>query len=668
MTDKHYLEAELDARLKRDPEIWEFIRKSSLDGVWFWDLEDPENEWMSPEFWETFGYDPAQMPHRADAWQDIINPEDLELATENVGKHIADPSHPYDQVVRYTHADGSTVWVRCRGLALRDETGKAVRLLGAHTDLTPMINAARSREDVIKRSNSRLNAVLNAAHSGIVGLNADGQISFVNPTARHMLGGLQAEPPMDWPSEYLFLDAGDLHPLTTQLNPVNRAVAGKDLHGEIYVMRRRDTTDLRYLRVSSAKAEVDVETDVVSVLILDDVSEQERNRQQIERSSRLDALGQLTGGIAHDFNNMLATIEYAVQLSQDTPDTVKSKEYLNTALGAVRRGADLTRRLLAFAKSQPGMSNSWSVEEVFKTFKLLITPTIEEHIILKFTIDDPGMFVFCDRSQLENALLNLVLNSRDAIMRGGRGDTIHISARNISHPLQDEHEVPDLSETLAENEQSRFVELAVTDNGPGMDEEVKARAADPFFTTKGDAAGTGLGLSMVYGFATQSDGQLRIYSEVEHGTTVRIILPRGMQDGGREAPQPRKRAATGAGQHVLLVENESRLLDIMTELLMALGYKVTTASSGAEALGIIQDGLEFDLLLTDVVMPGRLGGFGLAKELRAISPDKPVLYMSGYTGFSSAEMGDVVAPLIQKPCPPDELGHAIYRVLNKTPS
>ncbi len=675
MTAKHYLEAELEERLARDPAIWAFIRRTSLDGVWFRDLESPEHEWMSPEFWQTLGYDPVGKPHMSQAWQDIIHPDDLIKATENLARHIADPAFEYDQVMRYRNAAGGTTWVRCRGLALRDETGKARRLLGAHNDLTELVETAQIREDAFQVTNSRLNAVLNAAQSGIIGLDAAGQITFVNPSARHMLGGVVQEPPFPWPQEHLFLSPQDLQPLPRKDSPVGRAVAGELIQRETFVIKRSYGAEPRYLRVSSAAVEIDVETDVetdvVTVLIMDDISEQERTRQQAERSSRLDALGQLTGGIAHDFNNMLATIEYAVQLARDQKNPVKSGDYLDTALGAVRRGADMTKRLLAFAKSQPGLSRSWQIEEVFEHFAALVRPTIEEHIALDFSIEEAGMFVFCDRNQLENALLNLVLNCRDAMVRSGQGGRIQIFARNVTdqpdHLLDRDAQSASVPQPDV-RESSRFIEIAVTDDGPGMEDEVKTRATDPFFTTKGATAGSGLGLSMVYGFATQSQGQLRIYSEIGHGTTVRILLPRGTEAGGREAPVARKQARDGGGARVLLVENEQRLLEIMTELLISLGYKVTSAGDGAEALAAVKDGLEYDILLTDVVMPGKMGGFDLARALRQIRPDTPVLYMSGYTGFSEAEMGEVVAPLIQKPCPPDDLGHALYLALHKKPT
>ncbi len=664
MTDKHYLEAELEDRLLNDPTIWDFIRRSSLDGVWFWDLENPEHEWMSPEFWKTLGFDPATKPHLADAWQDLINPKDLELATINAERHIADPNVPYDQIVRYANAKGGTTWVRCRGLALRNEDGKAVRLFGAHTELTELVEDAQRRETDFKVTNSRLNAVLNAAQSGIIGLDKSGQIAFVNPSARHMLGGIQVPAPFAWPPDYVLLDTTDLHPLSGKENPLNRSLDGDTLMGEVFVIKRRNGSEPRYLRISSAQVDVDVDTDVGVVLILDDISEQERNRQQIERSSRLDALGQLTGGIAHDFNNMLATIEYAVQLANDSDDPKKKTEFLDTALESVQRGADLTRRLLAFAKSQPGLAKSWSVEDIIERFAPLIKPTIEEHISLTFSTETPGLHVYCDRSLLENALLNLVLNSRDAIKGAGMGDNISISVRALTDDAGLEEDQAD-ADLMDKSKTSRFVEFAVTDNGPGMETEVQTRAIDPFFTTKEGASGTGLGLSMVYGFATQSNGQLRIYSEPGHGTTVRISLPRGDVDGGRERPVARTPVINGNGEHVLLVENEARLLRIVDELLQGLGYQVTTASSGQDALDQVANGLRFDVLLTDVVMPGKIGGFALAKELRDLIPDIPVLYMSGYTGFSEAEMGTVVAPLIQKPCPPDDLGHALYKILNE---
>lgn len=677
MAEKHYLEAELEDRMRNDPNIWEFLQKSTLDGVWFWDLENPEHEWMSKEFWETLGYDPASKQHLAAEWQDIIFADDLDLATKNLSLHIADATQPYDQIVRYKNQAGHTTWIRCRGLAIRDETGKAIRVLGAHNELTGMITAAESREAAFERSNARLNAVLDAAQSGIIGLNTEGSVTFLNPKARHMLGGIDDAVPCAWPDGITFLDIEDLQPLEASKNPVHRALAGQQLIGETSVMNRKGDSDPRYVRVSSKPVEEGDASDVGVVLILDDVSEHEKNRQQVERSSRLDALGQLTGGIAHDFNNLLATIEYSVQLASTEISPVKMQAYLKTALSSVRRGSELTQRLLAFAKRQPGLSKSGPVSSFLVDFATLISPTIEAQIELAFEAETSDLWVFCDHVQLESALLNLVLNSRDAMLRSGVGNKIVVKVRGVAEIEADrvlrsedphtyiakglhvDHEAAQTGKGVA----YRYVEFAVTDNGPGMSEEVKRRAIDPFFTTKNTNSGTGLGLSMVYGFIQQSSGELRIYSEVDHGTTVRLLVPRGTESGVREEPIERIPLPGGQGQVVLVVEDEKNLLEMTTDLLRSLGYEVVPAASGKVALELAKSGQEFDVLLTDIVMPGGIGGFALAEQVRKLRPGVPVLYMSGYTGFSNTEMGAVVAPLIQKPSPPSELATALRDVL-----
>ena len=439
-------------------------------------------------------------------------------------------------------------------------------------------------------------------------------------------------------------------------------------------MSRRDNSDPRYTRISSAPLSQDVSPEIGTVMIIDDVSEQEKNRQQVERSSRLDALGQLTGGIAHDFNNLLAAIKYAIQLSSVASDPVKREEYNDIALKSVTRGATLTQRLLAFAKRQPGLAKSRRVEDIIKELEEFMRPTIEEHIALDFIVDDPNLWVYVDVAQLENAMLNLVLNARDAIIRSGRGNRIVVKARSVAEieadlELRNESADTYIAQGLhAEHKTDvrrqdgkayRYVEFSVTDNGPGMDDETKRRSIDPFFTTKDTNTGTGLGLSMVYGFIQQADGEMRIYSEAGHGTTIRLLLPRGSTEGRREDPVERLPAPTGSGQVILIVEDEPDLLRIMTDLVMSLGYSVKMARNGTEALRTIRSGEPIDVLLTDIVMPGGIGGFALAEAARQARPGLPIVYMSGYTGISASEMGKVIAPLIQKPSPPYMLAEAL---------
>lgn len=552
--------------------------------------------------------------------------------------------------------------------------------------ITNALNATRKNfGDVnadLKATSGQLRAVLDTTTSGIIGLNRDGEVAVINPTARHILGGISKPTPFAWPKSIKFLEIMDLHPLDASADPINRSLAGQSLFNETHLMTREGNDENRYVRFASATVD-NQSTDLRCVIALDDVSQLERNRQQAERKGRLDALGQLTGGIAHDFNNLLATILYAMQLTRTDEISDRSDRVLATAIGAVERGRELTGRLLAFAKRQPGLSKSRSVEDVFNDFSGLARTAIEETVDLTFTVADPEVLVHCDHGQLENALLNLTLNSRDAIMRSGKGSKIVIKARTIdeidadlalrrsdlqTYIAQGMHEEHARDAERDDKRAYRYVEISVTDDGPGMSKEVKQRAIDPFFTTKDTNSGTGLGLSMVYAFIQHADGELRIYSELGFGTTIRMILPRGTVANEREEPIARLPVQQGNGERILVAEDEPTLLLMMEELLVELGFVFLPAKSGKEALTLIEDGLEFDLLLTDIVMPGGVGGFELAKFARVHRPDLPIVYMSGYTGFTTAEMGDVVAPMVQKPCPPSELAKTIKEQLARKTS
>lgn len=532
----------------------------------------------------------------------------------------------------------------------------------------------------IQQLGARLETILDTTTSGIIAFDNQGRIILANLPARRFLGGVATEEPFSRPSQIKFLDRENLAPLDASSDPINRVLAGQVLTQEIALMDSEEGGDGRYVRLTSNRVE-DENSIVRTVLAIDDVSEAEQNRQQIERASRLDALGQLTGGIAHDFNNLLATILYAVQLAANSDDGKKREDYARIALESVERGAQLSTRLLTFAKRQPGAASSLKVEGLMADFKDLIEPTIEETLSVRFRIDDPSMSVYCDGAQLENALLNLVLNARDAILREGKGNEITIAVRSVSgltSPSDDREPDPDRHFTSAlegelrvqaegEADHSyRYVEFSVTDNGPGMTDEVKRRALDPFFTTKSTNSGTGLGLSMVYGFVQQSGGEIRIYTEPGHGTTMRMILPRGSSDDRREEPMLQQTVVSGQGQRVLIVEDELPLRDAMEDMIASFGYEVSSAHSGQDAMDLIDEGLEFDVLITDIVMPGGVSGFELAADIRAIRPDVPVIYMSGYAAYSDKEMGRVIAPLLQKPCSPLVLSQHLSDALAET--
>lgn len=521
----------------------------------------------------------------------------------------------------------------------------------------------------------RMEAILNAATSGIIAFDGEGLLAAANPQAQHMLGITEAGLPCPWPDGILFLEPENMSPLDASSNPIERALSGQNLKNETAIMSRKLTDrDPRYVRMSSARLPLEDSSNIKSVVVIDDISEQEKNRQQVERASRLDALGQLTGGVAHDFNNLLSAISYGVDLAKRTEDATQRGKYLDTISLSVERGASLTKRLLAFAKRQPGVARVRSMEQIFGEFEALVRPTLEETIDLRIKTPPSDLLVYCDVAQLENALLNLVINARDAIMRSGKGREIIVEARPISKQTSRDllrgevlhGQEPQTSSYIDSDASSEagHVEISVSDDGPGMSDEVRRRALDPFFTTKDTNSGTGLGLSMVYGFVQQSDGILRIYSESGFGTTIRLFLPRGTSEKAQAQSLDPVDYPQGGGQIVLLVEDEESLSKIMSDVVESLGYRVVLARDGKAALEILKSPGAVDCLLTDVIMPGGISGFDLAKTAREIRPEIKIIYMSGYTGFSETQMGSVVAPILAKPTPPDELALALRAAIS----
>ncbi|GLO69126.1 hypothetical protein MACH17_06430 [Phaeobacter inhibens] len=514
-----------------------------------------------------------------------------------------------------------------------------------------------------------LEVVLNAATSGIVAFDRAGQIIRINHPARHMLGDISAETPFAWPEAIRFLDKDTLTPLIASADPLQRARSGHVLSGETHLLRRSaNSDDHRYVRVRSAVPKNE-QQGVALVLVLDDVTNEELNRQVNDRRNRLDALGELTGGIAHDINNLLASLLYAVDLAGTASTSEHRARFLGIATTTINRGRQLTTRLLAFAKRQPGFAMAKPVQETLTEFHDLIRPMLETQIEIQVQEADPDLLVYCDPAQLETALMNLVLNSRDAIMSSGHGTRITLKARPVAAP-QDRPGAKSRNDdkglgTSAANANHRYVELSVTDDGPGMNNATLIRCTDPFFTTKDANSGTGLGLSMVYGFARHSNGDLRVYSQPGGGTTVQLTLPRGSDLSLPKAAAPDTPLEKGAGETILLAEDEPDLREMTRDMLVTLGYQVLLVGSAQQALELLRDSNPFDLLLTDVVMPGSIGGFELANRIRQVHPGMPVIYTSGFTGYTPDEMGPVTAPLLQKPVNPRDLAAALAAALQR---
>lgn len=403
-------------------------------------------------------------------------------------------------------------------------------------------------------------------------------------------------------------------------------------------------------RNSNARLELDIFGDALSGLL---------SRAEIEarlvHAQKLHAIGQLTGGIAHDFNNILAVVLGNSELLLEEMGSL-DMELAREIREAAVRGATLTSRLLAFARKQPLDPKLTDANRLLRELDPLIRRTIRENIDYEL-ISAGGLWkAHVDQSQLENAVLNLAVNARDAMPDGGRL-TIETANIRLDQDYADRH-----SEVRA----GQYVMIAVSDTGHGMDPEVMKEAFTPFFTTKGVGKGSGLGLSMVFGFVKQSLGHVKIYSEVGLGTTVRMYFPRDLTDlseADRERIAGSKGVPNGKGR-LLLVEDDHSVLKYLKRSLEAMGYDVDSATTGEEAADLLRYH-EYDLLLTDVVLPGPLNGAQLASIAREIAPEMPVLFMSGYTENSIVHHGrlDPGVDFISKPFTRDQLAKRLRAML-----
>jgi PAS domain S-box-containing protein len=389
--------------------------------------------------------------------------------------------------------------------------------------------------------------------------------------------------------------------------------------------------------------------------IIRDVTDLRARELQLRQLQRMDAIGRLTGGVAHDFNNLLAIIHGNSELLREGMDEgSEPAEMVDEVIGAAGRGAELVRRLLAYARMQHLESEAVDLNARLPSITGLLHRALGENITLRSKPSDGLWLANVDSTQVDDALVNLAINARDAMPEGG---TLTIETSNV-------HLDDDYAAHHVEVRAGQYVMLAVSDTGTGMSQEVIDRAFEPFFTTKEEGQGTGLGLSQVFGWVKQSGGHIKIYSELGHGTTIKLYLPRAETEVASKQPVPD--VATPKGEEtILVVEDNPNVRKTVVRQLRDLGYHTIEAESGSKALDLTRGGLEFDLLLTDVIMPGGMTGYQLADELRADCPELKILFTSGYTELAASNGSKAGSgPLLSKPYRKHDLGRAVRTAID----
>jgi signal transduction histidine kinase/CheY-like chemotaxis protein len=404
--------------------------------------------------------------------------------------------------------------------------------------------------------------------------------------------------------------------------------------------------------------ELDAQGQVVGCFVLSvNITDLKNAQAALVHAQKMEAVGQLTGGLAHDFNNLLTVvIGNLVTLHERYPDDPDIAEYVVPALKASRRGASLIKRLLAFASKQPLTPRPVNIADLVHDTLVLLKRTLPAHITVSTTPLDQPIWAMTDAQQLENALLNLALNARDAMPEGGalviRATRLQLGAGQVA----------DFDVTPG-----CYVALSVSDTGTGMDAATQARASEPFFTTKRFGSGSGLGLSMVYGFAKQSGGGIRIQSSLGEGCVVTMVLPSSCDELDADPlPGARFRSPRQSAERplVLLVEDDPDVRRVIRLQLVGLGYPVIEADHGADALLLLASVPTVGILISDMVMPGGMDGRALCQAARQSAPHVKALLISGYSdGYAASPERAMGPPMLKKPFTGSELQQALDELL-----
>jgi len=519
-------------------------------------------------------------------------------------------------------------------------------------DLQSMVIAERGRAELSEArllqhvSEEKYRLLMAQAQDAILVLGRDGVVREANPHAEVILGRSRAE-----------IIGCRLHDFVAAQVENLQELLNSDLPGLTELRLNRSDGEERHVEVSAARATI--RDDEIVLLIARDATERLLLEQQLRQSQKMQAIGKLTGGVAHDFNNILAVISGNIELMIEA---IRGDPTLAAMAGeidqAAERGVNLTQRMLAFARKQPLQPRTLDLNEIVTRAVVMLQRLLGEDIAVKAVLTGDPWSAVADPSQIEDAILNLAVNARDAMPKGG---DLMIETANVH---LDEHYAAQHVEVTPGD----YVALTMTDSGTGMPPEVVERAFEPFFTTKDVGLGTGLGLSMVYGFIKQSRGHVSIYSELGHGTSIKLYLPRAPAASPLVAtPTALPGAASTGRETILVVEDDPAVRAIAVTMLESLGYRVREAGNGPDALDLLQTAAEIDLLFTDLVMPNGMSGHDLLVKARERRPDLRVLFTSGYSEHFWRQRGDVdlAIPLLDKPYRKRKLAQKIREALDR---
>ena len=635
------------------------------------DLITGKGEWQQ-DFHEVFGMGP-DAPKTFDSVLARIHPNNRQDFLFKRNQHLIEGGS-FAFELRILDSNNDERWVAVQGEVHHNNSGKPVQAVGSGVDITERRKGERARE----HSEALLSGILHIAADAIISIDERHRIKMFNEGAEKIFGytcGEVTGQPMNMllPARFRQDHAKHIGAFTAasvvarkmgerqeifglrksgEEFPAEASISKLELDNErIFTVVLRDITQRKQLQLD-LEAKVEERTRALT----EEIRQRELTQSALVQAQRMDALGKLTGGVAHDSNNLLAVITGNLEMVEDELEGHPVLKYVREAQEAAQMGARLNQRLLTFSRQRRLETQVLNLNDQVVAMSELLRRTLGESINLTTVLAHDIWPMRVDPSEIENAVLNLAINARDAMPKGG---SLRLETANAN-----------IDEDMAQREAGltagEYVRLSVSDTGFGIHPDVMRHVFEPFFTTKGTGKGTGLGLSTLYGFVKQSNGHVSIYSEPGRGTVVNIYLPKVSDaDARTKVGDARLPSAHGQGETILVVEDNAQVRALTVERLKRLGYHVLEADNGPNALAILEQADNVDLVFSDVVMPGGMSGFDLARKVLEISPGRRILLTSGFSGDAARGAGDLLDQhkILRKPYSVSELAEAIREAL-----
>jgi len=632
-------------KLKSSEQQLQMAMDASNDGLWDWDIKH-NKIYYSPRWLEMFGYSQDEDTSSLLFWQTNIHKADEENLNKSLQNHLKGLTDTCSYEYRLADRNGNWIWVMDRAKVTEyDEQGKPARMVGTHKDITDR----KKIEFELKERQHFFKGVLDDMQTAVVVLDPEGNVLFVNDSPLSEFG---------FNSDMLGEKFWKCSMWSSYRDEIKKNIeyvkTGHNIFEDIEIRTQSKHTWLALSIHPVFDNKGAIEYIVPECRIITDRIQMEN---ALRRSQKMDAIGQLSGGIAHDFNNQLGiVIGYLDMLPKRIPaDDEISRKWVKTASNATQRCMDLTGQLLSLSRHQPNEIKNISISKTILTMKNVFNRSVTPEIQIRYTLPDDLWLCSTDESELQDTVLNMVINARDAMPEGGE---ILIEASNIK--LKHD-EIPSIPEITT----GEYVKLMISDNGRGMSKDLIEKAFEPFFTTKPTGKGTGLGLSMVYAFVQRYNGYIQIYSEENQGTTIIIYFPRSLSKETEDKKVVDIVSHLPVGQEcILIVDDEKDLLDLACQYLQELGYKIYAADTPLKAIELLEQHDDIDMLFSDIVMPGGISGYDLAQKAHELNPDIKILLTSGYASMHQKQF-DSKSSVLNKPYRKDTLAHRIRHIFDK---